>query len=95
MIFNIINMLFNVISLPFNSMTGEPVSADEHGYAWAKVVEQGENIEGGGRECKWEGGREGKRVRGEERRREEKRGERRRREERRGEGRNEGKKKDR
>lgn len=35
-------------------MSGEPVPADEHGYAWAKVVEQGENREG-------EGGRKGKR----------------------------------
>ena len=47
-------MLFDIISLPFNSMSGEPVPADEHGYAWAKVVEQGENREG-------EGGRKGKR----------------------------------
>ena len=48
-------MLFDIISLPFNSMSGEPVPADEHGYAWAKVVEQGEN---------GERGRESKRVRG-------------------------------
>jgi hypothetical protein len=60
-----INFLFNIISLPFNSMSGEPVPADEHGYAWAKVVEQGENREGGsGRvsEGVYERKREGGRV---------------------------------
>ena len=40
-------------------MSGEPVPADEHGYAWAKVVEQGKNRKGGrGRESKRDGKQE-------------------------------------